>query len=337
MIMPPLHRRLLETHGEATREYVRQAIASWPSGRAFSPRPTMHLISLQIILAITFGTTTDELASEIFGVFSQEIYQDLGSWSAWTRFVRYQPKLRELIAAKVRQKRAAAEPPGTTLFDALVQGRDEAGSLLGDDEISDHIFTMLVAGADPTALALSWALYWIHEDPEVLSRVRHELDGMGPDAGPERIARLPYLAAVCEETLRMYPVVITPTGRKLLVPAEIQGRRYAPGVTLLPCTYLVHRRSEIYPEPARFRPERFLERQYASHEYFPFGGGARTCVGASLAPLEMKLVLSEIVTACDLTPAHSGAIRPVRHGTLLAPCDAMRFILNGSRPKLEGE
>jgi cytochrome P450 family 110 len=337
MIMPPLHRRLVETHGESTRECVRRAIALWPTGRAFSPRPTMHLISLQIILAITFGATTDELASEILRVFSEEIYQDLGSWSAWTRFVRYQPKLRELIAERVKQKRAASESAGTTLFDALVQARDEAGNLLGDDEISDHIFTMLVAGADPTALALSWALYWIHEAPEVLSRLRQELDDLGPDAGPERIARLPYLAAVCEETLRMYPVVITPTGRKLLAAADIQGRSYPPGVTLVPCTYLVHRRSEIYPEPARFRPERFLERQYASHEYFPFGGGARTCVGASLAPLEMKLVLSEIVTSCDLAPAHSGPVRPVRHGTLLAPCDAMKFILNGSRPKLEGE
>ena len=116
----------------------------------------------------------------------------------------------------------------------------------------------------------------------------------------------------------MHPIPTTPSGRKLVGPVEIGGRRYEPGVTLLPCTYLVHRRPDLYPEPARFRPERFLERQYASHEYFPFGGGARTCVGAALAPLEMKLVLAEILTGCDLVPAHDGPVRPVRHGTLLA-------------------
>jgi len=329
-IMPPLHRRLVERHGESTREHVRRAVAEWPVGRAFSPRPTMHLISLKIILDITFGAP-DELASEIVRVFSEEIYQDLGSWSAWTRFVRYQPRFRELIAERIKQKRTASEASGTTLFDALVQARDDAANVLGDDEIQDHIFTMLVAGVDPTALALSWALYWIHEDPGVLSRLREEIDGLGSDAGPERIAQLPYLAAVCLETLRMYPIAATPTGRKLVAPADIQGRLYPPGVTLLPCPHIVHRRVDLYPEPARFRPERFLERQYASHEYFPFGGGARTCVGASLAPLELKIALAEIVTQCDLAPAHDGPVHPVRHGTLLAPCDAMKLILRGSR------
>jgi cytochrome P450 len=331
MLMPPLHRRLVETHGEATREHVRRALVDWPTGQAFSIRPTMHLVSLKIVLDIIFGTALDELASQIFRVFSDEIYQDLGSWSAWTQFVHHQPRFRELIAGRIKRTRAGSEPSGTTLFDVLVQARDEGGSLLRDDEIEDHIFTMLVAGVDPTALALSWALYWIHEDFDVLSRLRQEIDSLGQDSGPERVAQLAYLTAVCEETLRMYPVVSTPTGRKLLAPAEIQGRRYAPGVTLLPCTYIVHRRSDVYPDPARFRPERFLERQYAPHEYFPFGGGARTCIGASLAPLEMKLVLAEIVTTCDLVPAHTGPVRPTRHGTLLAPSDAMKFILTGTR------
>ena len=120
----------------------------------------------------------------------------------------------------------------------------------------------------------------------------------------------------------MYPVVTTPTGRKLSTAVFIQGRRFDSGITLLPCTYLVHRRPDIYPEPGRFRPERFLERRYASHEYFPFGGGVRTCLGATLAPVEMKLVLAEICTRSRLAPAHDGPVRPVRHGTLLAPSNA---------------
>src|SRR5262249_19410729 len=136
---------------------------------------------------------------------------------------------------------------------------------------------------------------------------------------------LPYLNAVCQESLRMYPVVTTPSGRKLLSEVSIQGRRFEPGITLLPCTYLVHRRPDLYPEPARFRPERFLERQYAPHEYFPFGGGVRTCLGASLAPVELRLVLAEILTRCRLVPAHDGPVRPVRHGTLLAPSNTMKF------------
>jgi cytochrome P450 len=336
-IMPPLHRRLVETHGQTARMLAREILADWVAGEAFSPRPAMHLISLKIILGIVFGSAEDTLACEIFRIFSQEIYQDLGSWSAWMRFVHYQPRFRELIAEKVKRRRAGSEPSGTGLFDALVLARDEDGSFLCDDEIEDHIFTMLVAGVDPTALALAWALYWVHEEPRVLARLRRELDDLGQDCTTEQVALLPYLTAVCHETLRMYPVVITPTGRKLLNWAEIQGRRYPPGVTLLPSTHIVHRREDLYPEPERFRPERFLERQYQSHEYFPFGGGARTCIGAALAPLEMKLVLAEIIARYDLAPAHDSPVRPARHGTLLAPSDAMKFILRGRRDKPESD
>jgi cytochrome P450 len=212
-----------------------------------------------------------------------------------------------------------------------VEGRDESGVPLPDAEVQDHIFTMLVAGVDPTALALAWGLYWIYEEPEVLARLRREIDELGPRPPAARIAELPYLVAACQETLRMYPVVITPTGRKLVAPSEVQGRRYDPGVTLLPCTYLVHRRPEIYPEPGRFRPDRFLGRRYAPHEYLPFGGGARTCIGAALAPVELRLVLADILARCDLVPSHDGPVRPVRHGTLLAPSDALRFVLKGGR------
>jgi unspecific monooxygenase len=334
-LMPPLHRRFIETHGETTRRLVRCTLAEWPVGKSFSPRPALHRISLSVIVAIIFGSAEDELACEILRVFSEEIYRDLGSWSAWTRFVRYQPQFRELIAARVKRKRAVSDPAGTTLFDALTLAKDEEGGLLCDEEIEDHIFTMLVAGVDPTALALAWALYWIHQDPAVLSRLRRELDDLGPGCRPEQLAESPYLTAVCQETLRMYPVVITPTGRKLLNWAEVDGRRYPPGITLLPCTHIVHRRVDLYPEPGLFRPERFLERQFQPHEYFPFGGGARTCVGASLAPLQMKLILSEIVGRFDLAPAHEGPVRPARHGTLLTPSDAMKFVLTGSRGRRE--
>ena len=97
-------------------------------------------------------------------------------------------------------------------------------------------------------------LYWIHEDAAVLAKVRREA-ALG--------AELRYVGAACQETLRMYPIPTTPSGRKLLVPVELAGRRYEPGVILLPCPYLVHRRADLYPEPALFRPERFLECQYA--------------------------------------------------------------------------
>jgi unspecific monooxygenase len=327
--MPLLNRRVVDQHGEAIRSLARETIAAWPTGLPFSPRPTLHLLSLKIILGVIFGSREDELGRQIAGVFEQEIYQDLGSWSVWTRFSHLHPRFRELIGAEIRRRRSALDPGRYSLFDALLQARDEAGDLTSEEEIQDHIFTMLVAGVDPTALAVSWVLYQIHEEPEVLARLRNELAEVGSERDAHVVSALPYLAATCQETIRLHPIPSTPSGRKLVVPVDIGGRRYEAGVTLLPCTYLLHRRPDLYPEPSLFRPERFLERQYAAHEYFPFGGGARTCIGGSLAPLELKLVLAEILTRCRLVPAHDGKVVPVRHGTLLAPSDAMKFHLVG--------
>jgi unspecific monooxygenase len=324
LLMPSLHRGMVETHGDAMRRLTREAIAVWPRGRPFSPRTVLHLLSLRVMLRILFGSEDHELAGEIAGIFAQEIYRELGSWSAWTRFSHLHPHLRERIAVGIR---SAADCDRGTLFGVLVEARDEVGNRLSDDEIQDHLFTMIVAGVDPTALALCWALYWIHQDHEVLHRLRREIADLGTDPASQRVVELPYLSAVCQETLRMYPLPTTPSGRKLVGPAEIQGRRYEPGVTLLACSYLVHRRPDLYPDPARFRPERFLERRYAPHEYFPFGGGARTCIGAYLAPLELRLILAEVLARCDLIPAHDGPVVPARHGTLLAPSDALKFVL----------
>src|SRR5262249_44301351 len=105
VVMPSLHRRLVEAQGESILRAVRRSLAGWPLGRPFSPRPMLHLISLEVILGVLFGSEENELARDIWQIFAQEIYQDLGSWSAWTRFMRYQPQLRERIAREVEQRR----------------------------------------------------------------------------------------------------------------------------------------------------------------------------------------------------------------------------------------
>ena len=150
----------------------------------------MHLLSLKIMLGVIFGSGEDELAREIAGVFSREIYQDLGSWSVWTRFSHLHPRFRELIAAEVRRRRSAAGPGRSSLFDAL--GRrlgTRAGNFTSEEEIEDHIFTLLVAGVDPTALVISWALYAIHEEPRGLARLRERTRQVGPEVRPDARGR----------------------------------------------------------------------------------------------------------------------------------------------------
>jgi cytochrome P450 family 110 len=106
---------------------------------------------------------------------------------------------------------------------------------------------------------------------------------------------------------------------------SIQNLTFDAGVTFLPCTYLVHHRADLYPDPEQFLPERFAKREYDSYEYFPFGGGTRLCIGNVLSFIELQIVLATILTTWTLEPANTGEVAPILHGTLLAPSDAMRI------------
>jgi cytochrome P450 len=237
-----------------------------------------------------------------------------------------QPLIRQLIARGIRSQRQQTRDD-ETLFQELVDARDTDGQWLSDAEIEDHIFTMLIAGVDPSAIALAWGLYWIHQTPGILEKLAAELATLDPEPDPKTILALPYLEVVCQEALRMYPVVATPSGRKLLSAVDIQGQTYEPGLTLLPCTYLVHHRADLYPEPHKFQPERFFQRRYAPYEYLPFGGGNRLCIGGPLAQVEMKMALATILRHRQLALANQGPITPLRHGTLLAPSDNLQVVV----------
>jgi cytochrome P450 len=146
------------------------------------------------------------------------------------------------------------------------------------------------------------------------------------------IARLPYLTAVCNETLRIHPVALVTLPRRVEKPMQIQGYDLEPGTLLMGCIYLLHHREDLYPDSHTFRPERFIERNYSPYEFLPFGGGVRRCVGAALAMYEMTLVLSTILNECDLELLETQEVKPVRRGGTLAPSGGIRMCKVSDRP-----
>jgi cytochrome P450 len=176
-----------------------------------------------------------------------------------------------------------------------------------------------------------WALYWIQYLPEVQDKLLHELDTLGEGADPMEISRLPYLTAVCQETLRIYPIVASTFIRVLKSPMQLMGYQFEAGTAFLPSVYLTHQREDLYPEPKRFKPERFLERQYSAYEYLPFGGSNRRCIGSALAQLEMKLVLATIVSRFQLALTNNRPVKPVRRGLTIAPPGNMRMVVTQLR------
>lgn len=189
---------------------------------------------------------------------------------------------------------------------------------MSDAELRDNLLTLLNAGHETTANAIAWALYWIHQQPEVYERVLQELQSLNtPD--PMKIAGLPYLAAVCQETLRIHPIVIFTFPRITLRSVNLRGYHVAAGTYVTPCIYLTHRREDLYPQSDKFQPQRFINRKYSPYEFWPFGGDARQCLGQVFALFEMKLILATILLHHQLKLEEKVPVVPARRGFLMGP------------------
>ncbi len=251
--------------------------------------------------------------------------RDWGSLSPWGRLVHHKRGIDQLLLEEIRERRTQAAPTEPDILSILTASRDATGQPMTEAELRDEVMSLLFAGHETTSAALTWALYCIHQVPEVHERLRDELSTPRNGVTPNDIAQLPYLTAVVRETLRLHPGVLGVI-RIARAPMEIMGYRVEAGTELIPCLYLTHRREDLYPEPTRFRPERFLERQYSSYEYLPFGLGDRSCIGSALAQFEMKLVLGTILSNWRLAPADRRPMKPVRRGVVAGPPPGMRMV-----------
>jgi cytochrome P450 len=242
---------------------------------------------------------------------------DVGVRGPWRRVNALRREADALIYAQIHARRHDPHTDRRTdVFSLLLAARDENGEPLTDEELRDELMTLLVAGHETTATAMAWTLERVVRHPEVLERLREEPDG-------------DYLDAVIKETLRLRPVVPA-VARKLLAPMEFGGWLLPAGVHIAPSVYLLHRRADLYPEPAAFRPERFLGRAPGTYEWIPFGGGVRRCLGASFALMEMRVVLSTVLRSVTLEPvdAHVGGESTMRRAVTFAPARGGRIAVS---------
>jgi cytochrome P450 len=210
----------------------------------------------------------------------------------------------------------------------LMSSTDEEGNGLTDEELRDELLSLLLAGHETTATAMSWALYWTHSLPEVKEKLIQELRTVSDPTDWMSIFRLPYLTAVCNETLRINPVAMLTFPRVVEEPVELLGYNIPSKTVVIGCIYLLHHREDLYPQADQFKPERFLDRQFSPYEFMPFGGGVRRCVGEALAQFEMKIVLATILSNYNLELAESKPVEAKRRGVTLAPAGGIKMTIN---------
>lgn len=349
-LMPPFHGERMRTYGQMISEITEQVMKQWSKDQPFCVRTSTQTITLRVMLKTVFGldesprsqqleqllcAMLDEMSSPFSAamLYFPMLQRDLGPLTPWGNFLRRQRQTDQLLYQEIQECRAKPDPSRTDILSLLIAARDEAGEGMTDEELHDELMTLLVAGHETTATALAWALYWIHKLPSVQKRLLEELDSLGDDPDPTTIFRLPYLSAVCAETLRIYPVALLTFPRVVKEPLSLMGYKLEPDTVILGSIYLTHRREDLYPEPEQFRPERFLERQFSAYEYLPFGGGSRRCIGLAFAQFEMKVVLAKILSRFQMELVNNHDVRPTRRGLVSAPAENIKLIVRGDHQK----
>jgi len=353
LLMPPFHGDRMRNYAKIIYDITQQVTDQWTIGKPFSVRSFMQEISLLVILQAVFGLREGERYQQLMQLlrsildltgspgrssllFFKSLQLDLGPWSPWGHFLRQKQQIEQLLNAEIQDRREQPDLSRNDILSLLLSARDENDQPMTDVELRDELMTLLVAGHETTASALTWSLYWIHHLPEVHDRLLKELDSFG-DVGDaadlSAVARLPYLSAVCSETLRIYPIVPIASTRSLTAPLQIMDYQFGADTLVAPCIYLTHHQEDIYPEPKQFKPERFLARQFSPYEYLPFGGGSRRCIGMAFALFEMKLVLATVLSHYELAIADRRPVKPVRRGVTLAPSGGKWLVAKGKRQK----
>jgi cytochrome P450 family 135 len=322
LLLPPFHGRRMAGYEETMREIAAREIESWPTGVPYRLRPRMQAMTLEIIIETVFGVHGGERLAKLREALRS--FLDLltdprmlvpmltvgpDRIRAYPPFRRRTDRVASLILAEVAERRVAADlEERDDVLSLLVAARHEDGSPMRDAEIHDELLTLLVAGHETTATALSWAVERLIRHPDKLARLREEVEA-GEDA---------YLTATIQETLRLRPVIVIVL-RRLTEAIELGGYELPAGVSVVPSIHLIHRDPTIYPEPDRFRPERFLETPPGTYTWIPFGGGVRRCLGAAFAQQEMAIVLRELVARRTIRPADPAPERSFRRAITETP------------------
>jgi cytochrome P450 len=332
----------------AIRETTLNAINRWPIGRAVAIDHSLREITLGVILQTVFGVDDNEQFHALsdlihnmlretvtplvlLGPLIPERFRRLSP--RWVRFLRNANQLRARLGEIVARSRSSENlEERSDVLAILLQARDEDGQPMDDVEICDELITLLLAGHETSAAALSWAVREILASQRARQRVLEEVVAPARlDFGAAELARFEYLDAAIKEVLRLRTVV--PLVLRLLkVPTSIGPLELPAGTAVAPCMHLVHHRPDLYPEPDVFRPERFLGTKYAPSEWFPFGGGNRRCLGMAFSLYEMKVLLATLFSSLELELVGEASARPKRRGVLLTPKGGTSIIV---RARLE--
>lgn len=296
LLTPPLHGAVLDGYVPIIEAATRAAMARWPAGRPMRMLEAARELTLDVIVRIMFGVSDPDEAARLGAPFDDLLVlaiseetpvryaaRRLGALRLWGRLRGINRRVDEVLMPLIAARRA---DPGLQagILGMLVDARGEDGEGLSDKEIRDDLVTLVLAGHETTATTLAWVVDLLLHHPDALERVRAEADS----------GEATFTEAVINETLRLFPPAPI-TGRMTAGSYQLGDYTLEPGTRIVLLLDAVNRDPDSYPDPARFRPERFVGARPQPYAWIPFGGGVKRCIGAAFAMRELVTVLHTLL------------------------------------------
>lgn len=320
-------------HDQLTIDCCLREIEQLPSTAPFSALNVVRKITLQSIILSLFGPLDahkrdqlTDLINDYMSAFSNPLFlfvrslqRDWGRLSPWGRLQRRREKLRCFVQAQIQHHR---QQQGQTdcLLGRMVEALIIGGSDISDESMFNEILGLLLFGHDTSAVTMAWLFYHVHHHSSVLARLRAEVAEVDNVSEYLNDTQPGYLRCCVLESMRLCPVVVHLT-RVASGDTQLEDYRLENGDKVLPSAYLAQRNPQIFPDPEVFKPSRFSNGEDYGDSYFPFGFGARKCIGEHLALRQMELILYCFVRETELELLPGYRARPERKMLLIGPVD----------------
>lgn len=343
MIQPEFHRQHINRYGETMVALTTRRAARWSDGQAMDMHREMSALTLAIAGITLFGSEVEHESAEIataldetFTTFMRTFYLPFGDTllrlplPSSRRFWRSTDRLIASVDRLIAERRAHPND-AADLLSLLLRVRDTEGDGAGmtDQQVKDEVLTFFLAGHETTANALAWSWYLLAQHPAVADRMAAEASACGDrPLGADDFANLSFTRMVFAESMRLYPPAWA-IARRSLGPCEIGGFPIPADALVVVSPYVVHRDARWWPDPEQFDPERWAAPDPARPKfaYFPFGGGARMCIGEHFAWLEGVLVLATLAREWRMTLAPGATVST--HATItLRPRHGIPLVLH---------
>ena len=329
LLMPAFNGAAMRGYESVVTALAKAEVARWTPGVPFRSLDRMNALTLEVILRVVFGVTDESRLAKLRPLVNKTVdinpaillgwgYPFLQKFGPWKKTVQNQRALDEVMYAEIAERRRAGDlAERSDVLSQLLAVEADGEPGMDDAELRDQLVTLLLAGHETTATALSWSMYELGLDEDQMARAR-----VAAETGDDQ-----YLEAIMKEAMRLHPV-IPMVVRHLMQPATIGGWDLPAGTNVGPSIIVSHSRETNFDDPEVFRPERFLDGHVTANTWIPFGGGVRRCIGAGFSLMEGVAVLREVLTTYDVKVPAGAEDRPRVRNITSVPHKGARVVVH---------